>query len=182
MRLIEFFLMIKKKLITIVMELWIIMDNEDLVDSDEDFRVDLMLETQVIFFLHSLVEDLVVNLDEDLENELMYEKILRCDFVSLQKILFWEVLEKLNLIVQQLAIIVVVRVEKQKPVKPVMDMDKFVNVYKLCLVLWNKHVRVVLVVENEKRLQKNVPIVMQVVKYVKKSRKRLIFQRVSKTV
>lgn len=51
--------MSKKKLIMIVIELWIIMDKEDLVDLDEDSSEDLMREILVIFSLHSLVVEWV---------------------------------------------------------------------------------------------------------------------------
>ena len=42
-----------------VIELWIIMDKEDLVDLDEDSSEDLMREILVIFSLHSLVVEWV---------------------------------------------------------------------------------------------------------------------------
>lgn len=118
----------------IVMELWIIMDNEDLVDSEADSRVDLMLEILVIYSLHFLEVDSEDKQEEDLEKELIYEKISRCDFVSRLKILFWGELGKLNSNALQLVITVVERAEKQKPVKAVTVMDKFANVYKRYLV------------------------------------------------
>lgn len=49
----------RKRLIMIVIELWIIMDKEDLVDLDEDSSEDLMREILVIFSLHSLVVEWV---------------------------------------------------------------------------------------------------------------------------
>ena len=49
----------RKRLIMIVIELWIIMDKEDLVDLDEDSSEDLMRKILVIFSLHSLVVEWV---------------------------------------------------------------------------------------------------------------------------
>ena len=43
----------------IVMERWMVTDNEVLVDSDEGFSEDLMREILVIFSLHSLVVEWV---------------------------------------------------------------------------------------------------------------------------
>ena len=45
----------RKRLIMIVIELWIIMDKEDLVDLDEDSSEEIL----VIFSLHSLVVEWV---------------------------------------------------------------------------------------------------------------------------
>ena len=72
----RYFLMSKKKLTTIVMELWIIMDKEDLVGLDEDSSEDSMQVILVIFSLHFLVA-VWVDEEEDLELEPMWVKILR---------------------------------------------------------------------------------------------------------
>lgn len=58
--------------------------------------------------------------------------------------------------------------EKPISVIPVMDNDRFVNEFRQFLVLWNKLEHVERVMENEKKLQKNVVIVMQLEKSEKK--------------
>jgi hypothetical protein len=65
-----------------------VMVSEDLADSVEDSRGDLMRGISVIFFLHFLVEDSRDNLVD--ENELISVKISRCDYGSLSKMLYSE--------------------------------------------------------------------------------------------
>ncbi len=114
----------RKKLTMIAMELWMDMDNEVLVDLAEDFRGDLIRMISEIFSHHFLVVDLVDNPDQGLENEPIYERISRYGFVSHSRMLSRVRVEKSNLIEQLLVITVVEKVEKQKLVSHVMDMDK----------------------------------------------------------
>ena len=58
--------------------------------------------------------------------------------------------------------------EKPISVILVMDKDKFVNVLRQFWALWNRLEHVEHVMENEKKLQKNVVIVMQLEKSEKK--------------
>ena len=58
--------------------------------------------------------------------------------------------------------------EKPISVILVMDKDKFVNVFRQFLALWNRLEHVEHVMENEKKKQKNVVIVMQLEKSEKK--------------
>lgn len=114
----------RKRLTMIAMELWMDMDNEVLADLVEDFRVDLIQMISEIFSHHFLVVDLADNLDENLVNEPIYERISRYGFVFHSRMLSRVRVEKSNSIDQLLVITVVEKVEKQKLVSHVMDMGK----------------------------------------------------------
>jgi hypothetical protein len=81
------------------------------------------------------------------------------------------------LIDQPLVTIVVVNDEKPKSVIRVMDKDRFENEFRRYSGLWNRLVHVELVMVNERRSPKSVPIDMRVGKYEKRSKRPSIFQR-----
>lgn len=74
--------------------------------------------------------------------------------------LFAEVRGRLNLYVIFIVIIVMGQVEKVKHVHHVMVIDKYENVFRQYSASWNNNVRVASVLEQGKRLQKNVSHVM----------------------
>lgn len=83
----------------------------------------------------------------------------------------------MNLISHQHVIIVVVNDEKHRSVIRVMDNDRLKNEFRQFLELWNRLDLVQLVTANERKLSKNVPIAMQQGRFVKRSKKLLMFLR-----
>lgn len=146
MRLIPYFLMTRKKLTMTVMELWIIMDREDLVDLDEDFRGDLIPQILVIFFHHFLDEEVVV---DDLDNELISERISRSDSGYLLRMRSEARPEVSSSIVRRPVITVVGSEVRLRLARHVVDNDKYESEYRRCLVSWSRLVRVGAVLDEE---------------------------------
>jgi hypothetical protein len=146
MRLIPYFLMIRKKLTMTVMELWIIMDREDLVDLDEDFRGDLMPQILVIFSHHFLDEECR---RVDLEKRQISVRISRSDSGSLSRMRSEVRPEVSSSIVRQLVITVVANEVLPRPVSHVVGRDKYESGYRQCSVSWSRLVRVGAVLDEE---------------------------------
>jgi hypothetical protein len=131
------------------MELWIIMDNEGLVDLDEDFRVDLMPEISVISFHHFSDEEQVLI---DHERGQISVTISRSDSGSLSRMRSEVRLVVLILIVLLPVIIVVANEVLPRPVSHVVDRDKYESEYRRYLVSWSRLVHVGIVIDEESEL------------------------------
>ena len=115
--------MIKKKLTTTDMVLWMVTDNEeDLGGLDEDFSEVLMPEIWVIFSHHFLVEDSVVVVDH--ASERISERISRSDSGYPSRMRSDELLARSSSIVLRRVITVVASEGLPRPVRHVVDRGK----------------------------------------------------------
>ena len=110
------------------------MDNEDdLVDLDEDFSEDLMLEIWAIFSHRSLVEGWV-EVADGLDNELISVRISRCDSRYHSKMRSVERAARSSSTALRLVITVAASEVRLRPVRLVVDNDRFVSECRRCLV------------------------------------------------
>lgn len=164
----------KKELTMTVMERWMDMDHEDLVDLDDDFSEGLMLGTWAIFFHHFLDDEQLLL---DLGRGLISVRISRSDSGYLSKMRSEDQPVVSNSIVLPLVITVVGSEVLPRLVNHVVDRVRYESEYRRYLASWNRLDPVGAVVDEVREWWISVITVMRRANSEKKSRKRSIFQR-----